>query len=131
MKFDKMDLIIFGGQSNMQGESDACASVSQKEYEEQIIALKNSLKEDVGIERFGIIRVGHFSETPSDEDIINAQEAVCLNDNDFIMLTRITSELEKTQKYMNPFVRGHYGAKGLELIGELAGTKLGEEVVCR
>ena len=115
----------------LQGESDACASVTQAEYEEQITALKNNLKEDLSIERFGIIRVGHFAGDERDEKIINAQEAVCRKDDDFIMLTRITSELECTKKYMNPYVSGHYGAKGLELIGEIAGTKLGEEVSCK
>lgn len=110
----------------LQGESDACAGLSQTEYEEKITELKNSLKKDLDIDKFGIIRVGHFVGDSKDDEIINAQEAVCKNDSDFIMLTRVTSELELTKKYMNPYAKGHYSARGLELIGEISGAYLGE-----
>ncbi|MBR3934798.1 MAG: hypothetical protein IKJ68_12950 [Clostridia bacterium] len=110
----------------LQGESDACNSLTKGDYEKSITELKNSLKEDLGIKKFGIIRVGHFAGDKRDDEIINAQEAVCQMDDDFVMLTRLTSELELTKKYMNPYAKGHFSARGLELIGEVAGTFLGE-----
>lgn len=122
-KCDKIGKIYFVW---LQGESDACASVKQTEYENMITELKNSLKSDLGIEKFGIIRVGHFAGDQRDDEIINAQEAVCKNDDDFVMLTRITSELEHVKTFMNPYARGHYSARGLEVIGELAGASLAE-----
>lgn len=110
----------------LQGESDSCNSLTKEDYEKSITELKNSLKEDLGIKKFGIIRVGYFAGDKRDDEIINAQEAVCQKDDDFVMLTRLTSELELTKKYMNPYAKGHFSARGLELIGEVAGAVLGE-----
>ena len=70
--------------------------------------------------------MGHFAGDKRDDEIINAQETVCQKDDDFVMLTRLTSELELTKKYMNPYAKGHLSARGLELIGEVAGAVLGE-----
>lgn len=112
----------------LQGESDACEKTTQAEYEKCITELKNSLKKDIGIKKFAIIRVGHFAGDERDDEIINAQEAVCRDDSDFMMLTRITSELECTKRYMNPYARGHFSAEGLELIGRISGNRLGEAV---
>lgn len=41
------------------------------------------------------------------------------------MLTDIATELNKQNEYMNPFVDGHYSAKGLEKLGAEAGKNLG------
>ena len=40
------------------------------------------------------------------------------------MLTDIATELNKQNKYMNPYVRGHYSAKGLEVLGSVAAETL-------
>ncbi len=107
----------------LQGESDACMSVSKKEYLENLIKLKNSLKKDIGIDRFGIIKVGDFANDERDKEIQNAQEEVCKIDSDFVMLTTISNELLETG-YVNPYHRGHYSAKGLEILGTSAGNAL-------
>ena len=108
----------------LQGESDAIYCSTKAYYKEAITILKNSLKKDLGLEKFGIVRVGHFARDERDDEIINAQEEVCVEDNDFVMLTRLTAELEQTTEYMNPEARGHYNAKGQEKLGNEAGTAL-------
>lgn len=110
----------------LQGESDACASVKQDQYEKELTELKDLLKEKLGIDKFGIIRVGRFAGDSRDDEIINAQDNVCACDSDFVMLTRIATELNEIPEYMNPYVSGHYSAKGLELLGKTAGEALGE-----
>ena len=47
------------------------------------------------------------------------------------MLTKIATDLNDSLEYMNPFVAGHYSAKGLEKIGAESGKILGEFVVKR
>jgi len=107
-----------------QGESDALAATCASVYEQRMIELKNNLKCDIGIDKFAIIRVGHFAGDDRDIEIMEAQESVCCNDSDFVMLTRVTASLYGKNEYMNPFVKGHYSAKGLEYIGDIAGTAL-------
>ncbi len=108
----------------LQGESDALAATSAEVYEKKLIELKNKLKRDLAIDKFAIIRVGKFANDDRDLEIMKAQEAVCSNEGDFVMLTRITSELNDKKEFMNPNVKGHFSAKGLELIGETAGAAL-------
>jgi len=110
----------------LQGESDALASTSAELYEHRLIELKNNLKRDLAIDKFAIIRVGKFANDDRDLEIMKAQEAVCCNDGDFVMLTRIASSLNDKKEFMNQNVKGHFSAKGLELIGETAGAALAE-----
>lgn len=58
----------------LQGESDAIRKLPEAEYLQKIIAFKDALKRDCGIEKFGIIRVGYFVGGEDDEVIMNAQE---------------------------------------------------------
>ncbi len=109
----------------LQGESDAISGNSRAYYKEKIVELKNSLAEDLGIQRFGIIRVGRFTGDERDWEIIEAQDEICREDPDFLMLTRITTELNEIPEYMNPYAKGHYSARGLERLGEAAGGALG------
>lgn len=85
-----------------------------------------SRKEDLGVEIFGNILVGRFTMDDSDFEIINAQKEVCKENEDFLMLTEITEEIIYIDKYMNPEAHGHYSVDGQELIGLLAGKKLGD-----
>lgn len=110
----------------LQGESDAIAKKSKDEYKKQMITLYESLREDLGVEKFGNILVGRFTMEDSDFEIINAQKEVCREHDGFIMLTEITEEIIYIDKYMNPEAFGHYSLEGQELIGQLAGKKLGE-----
>lgn len=109
----------------LQGESDALAAVSGAEYRERLLQLEQSLRQDLGIERFGVIRVGRFAGDSRDDRIIEAQEEVCAQNDRFLMLTRVTERLCGMPEFMNPFVPGHYSAEGLAVIGAEAGKTLG------
>ena len=109
----------------LQGESDAIAGNTKEYYKEKLLLLNNTLKEVLGIEEFALIRVGRFTNDDRDLEIIHAQDEVCRENEDFIMLTEIATELNMQAEYMNPFVSGHYSAKGLEKLGEVSGAVLG------
>lgn len=102
-----------------------------------MIDLKNALKRDLGIRRFGIIKVGRFYsldegiQTPSpeqrrhfEEAISEEQEQVVREDPDFLMLTRITEKLTQDTAYLNPFAVGYYNNEGMEVLGRSAAQGL-------
>lgn len=111
----------------LQGESDGLIKTKKEQYLERLIALKNQIKKDVGIDKFGIIRVGYFAlEKEDNEAIFGAQEEAVQTDGDFIMLTRICEELSRdcfNKEYMS--VYGHYNNKAQDMIGKEAGNSLG------
>lgn len=109
----------------LQGESDALFSVSKAEYKERLKELNRLLKENVGIDKFGVIRVGRFANDSRDDEIINAQSEICKENEDFLMLTEIATELNTNKEYMNPEAAGHFNAKGLEKLGFEAAKTLG------
>ena len=122
----------------LQGESDMLAQTDSETYIGQVTSIKDALKADLGLSRFGIIRVGRFSslatwiDTPmperikADETIMAAQDVLCKRDRDFAMLTRLADELiTGDRKYANPNVAGHFSALGLQVLGQAAGTALG------
>jgi len=115
----------------LQGESDAIRELPEDVYLEKLIAYKNSLKADFGIEKFGIIRVGYFCyDTPwKDEAIMRAQERACQIDNDFLMLTRITAKLSYDKRYLNPNASGHYDNTGLAVIAAESARTLAMHVM--
>ena len=80
----------------------------------------------MGINLFGIIRVGRFTNDDRDLEIISAQDEICREDEDFVILTDIATELNQKDEYMNPNIKGHYNAKGLELLGNAAAKTLGK-----
>lgn len=112
----------------LQGESDGVIKTSKEEYLQRLIALKNQLKKDVGIDKFGVIRVGYFALAKEDnEAIFSAQEEAVKTDEEFIMLTRICEELSKdsfNKEFMS--VYGHYNNKAQDMIGTAAGGTLGD-----
>lgn len=113
----------------LQGESDALMGRSEEEYLSMLTAFKNALKADLGIEKFGIIRVGYFAicydhPRSNDEAIIRAQERACAEDEDFLMLTRITEFLSQNNDYINPYEKGHYNNRAFILLGNDAGHTL-------
>lgn len=110
----------------LQGESDAVYSKSKEYYKEKLVSLSKSLKDDLNINKFGIIRVGRFMKDERDLEIISAQDEICLENEDFIMLTDIATQLNEIPKYMNPQIGGHYSAAGLEKLGSVAGETLGK-----
>lgn len=58
-------------------------------------------------------------------EILSAQDEICREDEGFLMLTDISSDLNAKREYMNPKVKGHYSAKGLECLGRAAAETLG------
>nr|MBQ4319068.1 hypothetical protein [Clostridia bacterium] len=111
----------------LQGESDAIASMSCADYKSKLSEFGHSLRDELGIDRFGIIRVGRFTGDARDDEIIRAQDELCAEDEFFVMLTREAADFcvkPEYSKYMNPNVRGHYSALGLCRLGELGGAEL-------
>lgn len=110
----------------LQGESDAVEGNSKDYYKQKIVELNEALKKDIGIEKFGVIRVGRFTKDERDFEIISAQDEVCDENEDFIKLTDIATTLNEQPEYMNPNVKGHYSALGLEKLGQEAGKAFAE-----
>ena len=104
----------------LQGESDAVFERTKAYYKEKITALNEALKKDLNVSKFGIIRVGRFTGDARDDEIISAQEEICAENPDFIMLTRKAEELNAIPEYMNKDVPGHYSSRGQEILGKLA-----------
>ena len=122
----------------LQGESDAINGTTVDDYEAMLIDLKNNLKRDAGIHKFGIIKVGYFNRHRSkalanltvqqratyDENIMQAQENAALHDEDVVMLTRICPELSLDPKNINPQAQGHYNNRTQTVIGKAAAAAL-------
>ena len=122
----------------LQGESDAVFGVKEDEYFQKLLDFKNDLKRDVGIDKFAIIKVGYFvsevgwleenttkeERRSRDEEIMRAQERAVLQDEDFVMLTRICEQLSINSAYINPNADGHYNNLAMEIIGKTAGETL-------
>ena len=108
----------------LQGESDACAGKTKEYYKNALQTLCSALKQDIGIDLFGIIRVGRFADGDRDLEILSAQDEICCESDGFAMLTDIAAGLCTQSEYMNPEVWGHFSAKGLELLGQKAAEGL-------
>ena len=109
----------------LQGESDAVLGHSRQQYKEELTRLAQALTADVGIHRFGVIRVGRFAGDARDDEILAAQEEICREREEFLLLTDIATRLNEQPEYMNPFAGGHYSASGLVRLGEAAGEAMG------
>lgn len=109
----------------LQGESDAIVSCSKSDYKQRLTLLAESLARDVHIDAFGVIRVGRFVGDQRDDEIIEAQREACAGQDGVIMLTELAEQIEKMPACMNSHVGGHFGAKGLEMLGADAGRTLG------
>ncbi len=125
----------------LQGESDMLIRTDPDVYIERVIRLKDVLKAELGLSRFGVIRVGRFfslgpfNDIPAEERlradmaIIRAQDAMCERDADLLMLTRAADALiTGDPRYVNPGATGHFSATGLQLLGREAGLSLGSAV---
>ena len=109
----------------LQGESDAIISKPRDKYIEELSQVNAGFKAEFGLEKIGIIRVGRFTCDQRDLEIMAAQDEICKNDPDFLMLTDIAADLYNDPESMNPFVGGHFSAFGLEKLGKAAGKTLG------
>ena len=59
-----------------------------------------------------------------DETIMSAQERAVKEDSDFVMLTRVCTELSMNKDYINPEASGHYNNEAMEIIGTEAARAL-------
>lgn len=109
----------------LQGESDALAGTPKQVYKEKLLQLNTELKQEISIEKFGVILVGKFAGDSRDNSISEAQREICAENEGFLLLTSVTEELTQIPEYMNPFAYGHYSTKGQERIGAEAGRVLG------
>ena len=100
-----------------QGESDAIESTGRDEYKGLLSRLGHALHDGLGVDRFGLIRCGYFTEDERDLEIIGAQDDICGEDPYFVMLTDEITKLNSMPEYMNPYVKGHLGARGLAKVG--------------
>ncbi len=108
----------------LQGESDAIEQTPKETYEEQLRFFKKSLDEALGIDGFSLIRVGKFTDTPWDIEIIRGQESLGKT-QEFVLLTRVTGDCTKDpQQWMNPQAKGHYNNRAMTRIGSIAGKNL-------
>jgi len=112
----------------LQGESDAIMSNTKQYYKDSIIRLYDALSDTLQITKFGIIRVGHFCGDERDLEIIGAQDEVCYEHTGFLMLTTLTEQLSTISDCMHPHSKGHFSAKGLEILGTAAGEALANEI---
>ena len=110
----------------LQGESDAIFAPDRIAYKEKLSSLAGEFFEKIGIDKFGIIRVGRFTRDSRDDEIIKAQDEICREDERFLMLTEIATELNEMPEFMHPAIGGHYSAKGLQRLGEAAAETLAE-----
>ena len=110
----------------LHGESDAIFANSKENYKDSLRVLMGGLAAELGVEKFGIIRVGAFANDERDFEIIGAQDEICEEDERFLMLCREALAFNKMPEMMNPYVDGHYSARGLEELGRIAGGALGE-----
>ena len=128
-----MDILIFGGQSNMQGQTESLPEPNEPVEN----ALEYRFEADAGIQRFAMIRVGYFCATvrwltdrtkedskACDEAIMQAQQALAETDADFVLLTDICGKLSLEPRYINPFADGHYNNAAMTVIGTEAGNAL-------
>ena len=113
----------------LQGESDAIAGHKREYYKSNLHLLANGLKKELGIDRFGVIRVGAFTQDERDDEIIGAQDEICKESPFFVMMTDCALALTKENHMMNPNVKGHYSAQGLEYLGKMAGSALGKTLL--
>lgn len=123
----------------LQGESDAYYRTTEEEYIHMLTQYKNDLKQDVGIDKFGIIEIGYFNcmvdwlkhepyeeMKACDETIMRAHENAPKHDPDFVLLTQICKELSLDKQYITVGADGHYNNKGQAIIGKEAGKALAE-----
>jgi len=121
----------------LQGESDAIYKTPGEVYKQRLTAFKNDLKNETGIEKFGIIQIGYFCALVSwlrdrtreegrldDEVIMRAQEELPKEDSDFVFLTDICKTISLDSSLMNPNEQGHYTNRALTIIGTKAGENL-------
>lgn len=106
----------------LQGESDGLDRTEGSVYIERLRLFWKELKSQLGLEHFMVIRIAEFAGCCG--EIIEAQEQLCKNDPDFIMLTRLSGTFTPENGLMqDPDSKApdHYTNAGYDLLGATAG----------
>ncbi len=110
----------------LQGESDAIEGTTRAAYKDLMRALASSLRRDVGIDVFGILRVGRFTYDDRDLEILDAQSELCREEEGFLLLTDLAEEMSMDHAWTRfQEAPGHFTAEGLVRLGTEAGRTLG------
>ena len=99
----------------LQGESDG--NNTKEDYKVKIKNLYENLKKDISVEKMFLIRVGDWQGSGKVSHIMQAQEEFANENDDVIMVTRMT------QDWTN-----HYSASDYNLLGTTVGERVGEYI---
>lgn len=118
----------------LQGESDALIGTTKQAYIEKMLAFRDDLEKDLGIDRFMMILVGYFAANygrkAADEVIMDAQRTLA-KEYGFDLLTDVTAELSLNPACCNPDAVGHYNNAAMKVIGNRAGAAAAELAASR
>lgn len=112
-----------------QGESDGIIGTSRDEYKKLFLNFWNEVKKDTELKNCYIIRIAKFSDMKKDAVIIKAQEELCVENDDIIMLTRETGNFNEENGKMGGSktpgsAEGHYTLKGFEALGKICADRI-------
>ncbi len=110
-----------------QGETDAYVHTSKDQYIGNMQKLLYTLQ-PYGVERCFVIQIGNVQmkgETVDTTLIQEAQESLCAEDENFVLVSRLPKEISESP-YMEDGI--HFTQEGLNLIGEDAGQGMGDYV---
>lgn len=110
-----------------QGETDAYVHTSKDQYIGNMQKLLYTLQ-PYGVERCFVIQIGNVQMDGKTVDttlIQEAQESLCAEDENFVMVSRLPKEISESP-YMEDGI--HFTQEGLNLIGEDAGQGMGDYV---
>jgi surface protein len=130
----------------LQGESDGVGTGTgskKSTYKTRFLQFWNAIKAELGFEKCFIIRVHKFRDGYSYNcfPIIDAQEELALENDDIELVTRVTAYLEYYDENPEHYTiqhayqglqivsnHDHYTWEGYKLVGDTAGSRVGEYV---
>lgn len=108
-----------------QGETDGDIGTTATNYKTLLNAFFADMVTDCGIEKLLNIRIGQWNGTPDGKynTIINAQNDLCQNNDNFIMLTTVTATFKDRSMMKDTW---HYTQAAYNMMGEFAGNNFAE-----
>ena len=110
-----------------QGETDAYVGTSEESYIGEMQKLLHTLQ-PYGVEKCFVIQIGNVimgEEMVDTAAMQKTQELLCETDENFVLISTIPKKLSE-KPYMEDGI--HFTQQGLNLIGEDAGTHMGEYI---
>lgn len=108
----------------LHGETDGMTGMGKQTYKNYFLELWSDFKRDCGFNKCLIIRVTNFGPDPMYQ-ILEAQEELARENDDIIMLTRITGTFTVANGKLISSEDYHYTNAGLDLVGTTAGKAAG------